>query len=195
MDKAVQSPEEPRPHLVSIVVENRPGVLARVAALFSARGYNIEGLSAAHAETPEKSRITCVTWGDSQTMERIVKQLRNLVEVIRVLHGPLDGPRVTEREMLLVRLGAQGSSKEVLDVARKFDARVISKGSDRMLLEATGTSSKMASFLQALEPYGVEEIARSGPVVIPGRPKKAPHSASGETRARKLWEKASGRRH
>lgn len=198
MESSVRTPEEPRPHLVSILVENRPGVLARVAALFSARGYNIEGLTAAHAETPEKSRITCLTWGDSQTMERIVKQLRNLVEVIRVSHGPLDGPRLTGREMLLVMVRTKGLSKdsqEVLNVARKFQARTISKGPEGMLLEATGPSLKLASFLRALEPYGVEEVARSGPVVLPGRPKRAIYSTVEVRQSRRLWQKASGKKH
>jgi acetolactate synthase regulatory subunit len=120
MEAIYENPEKPRPHLVSILVENRPGVLARVAALFSARGYNIEGLTAAHAEGSERSRITCITMGDSQTMERIVKQLRNLVDVIGVSHGPLESSRILGREMLLVRLrrtrpdeGAPGGGPQV----------------------------------------------------------------------------------
>lgn len=195
MEATVQTTDEPRPQLVSILVENRPGVLARVAALFSARGYNIEGLTAAHAETPEKSRITCITWGDSQTMERIVKQLRNLVEVIKVSHGPLEGRGLMGREMVLVRVGARGLSGEVLNVARRYQARVISKGPDRMLLEATGPSTKLASFLEALEPYNVEEVARSGPVVMPGGLKRPANSSTKERQPGKVRGKASHKRH
>ncbi len=195
MEPEQQTPETPRPYLVSILVENRPGVLARVAALFSARGYNIEGLTAAHAEAPEKSRITCLTWGDSQTIERIAKQLRNLVEVVGVSHGPLEDRRLLGREMVLVRVGSQGRWREVLEVARRFKARLISKGPDRLLLEATGPSTKLASFLQALEPYGLEEVARSGPVVMSGRSKKAANSHTRKRHPGKLWEEASDQRH
>lgn len=194
MEAVVEKPEEPRPHLVSILVQNRPGVLARVASLFSARGYNIEGLTAAHAETPEKSRITCVTWGDSQTMERIVKQLRNLVEVIGVSHGALEGSRLLGREMLLVRLAPKGQVREVLETARKFEARVVSKSPGRILLEATGPGPRLASFLEAMEPYGVEEVARSGPVVMVGCRKRAASSYRRVRLATDFKEQASLRR-
>jgi len=182
MEAIYENPEKPRPHLVSILVENRPGVLARVAALFSARGYNIEGLTAAHAEGSERSRITCITTGDSQTMERIVKQLRNLVDVIGVSHGPLESSRILGREMLLVRLAAQGQMRELLEVARKFEARVISRSPGRILLEATGPGPRLASFLKALEPYGVEEVARSGPVVLVGHRKRTGRGSDGRKR-------------
>jgi len=193
MEAIYENPEKPRPHLVSILVENRPGVLARVAALFSARGYNIEGLTAAHAEGPERSRITCITRGDSQTMERIVKQLRNLVDVIGVSHGPLESSRILGREMLLVRLPAQGQMRELLEVARKFEARVISRSPGRILLEATGPGPRLACFLKALEPYGVEEVARSGPVVMPGHRRKATPNPKPARQARAFTAQASER--
>lgn len=194
MEALFEKPEEPRPHLVSILVHNRPGVLARVAALFSARGYNIEGLTAAHAETPEKSRITCVTWGDSQTMERIVKQLRNLVEVIGVSHGPLEGSKLLGREMLLVRLAPKGRMRQVLEAARKFEARVVSRSHGRILLEATGSGPKLASFLKTLELYGVEEVARSGPVVMVGHRRKASSSPKRSRQATAFKDQDSVRR-
>lgn len=160
-----------RPHLLSILVENRPGVLARVAALFSARGYNIEELTAAHAHGPERSRITCITWGDDQTIERIVKQLRNLVDVIAVSHGLMGSTRLMEREMLLVRLHARSKEqKAALDVARQFRARIVARGAKHLVLEATGEPGTLARLLEALEPYGIQEAARSGPVVLVGSP-------------------------
>lgn len=161
-----------RSHLVSILVENRPGVLARVAALFSARGYNIEGLTAAHAQGPQRSRITCITWGDDQTIERIVKQLRNLVDVIGVSHGSMGSTRLMEREMLLVRLHARGKGqKAALNVARQFKARTVARGPKQLVLEATGEPGELARLLEALEPYGIQEVARSGPVVLVGSSK------------------------
>ncbi|MEJ5377691.1 MAG: acetolactate synthase small subunit [bacterium] len=172
MEAGGQNRELPRPYLVSILVNNRPGVLARVAALFSARGYNIEGLTAAHAEGPDRSRIACVTMGDVHTMERIVKQLRNLVEVIGVSHGPLEGSKLLGREMILVRVGARSLSREILKVVRKFNARVLAKDPGRIILEATGDSSRLECFLQELEPYKVQEVARSGPVVMRGHSRR-----------------------
>jgi|GEM_PF-1659746 acetolactate synthase-1/3 small subunit len=156
-----------RPYVVSITVENRPGVLARVASLFSARNYNIEALTAAHSKEPGTSMITCTTWGDARTMERIVKQLRNLVEVKRVVHAPLDvhNPRV--REMILVKLDVEGQrQREALERAKKFGARILRRAPRGLLIEATGSGERLEELLAALGDFRVEHIARSGPVIL-----------------------------
>lgn len=166
--EGARAEEVTRPYVVSILVENRPGVLARVASLFSARNYNIEALTAAHSKDPGSSMITCTTWGDAQTMERIVKQLRNLVEVKRVKHAPLDASQSKVREMLLVKLHVEGhKQREAVERARKLGARVLRRNSSCLILEATGSGKRLQGLIAALEEFKVEQIARSGPVILP----------------------------
>jgi len=164
-----------RPYVVSITVENRPGVLARVASLFSARNYNIEALTAAHSKEPGTSMITCTTWGDAQTMERIVKQLRNLVEVKRVAHAPLDVHNPQVREMILVKLDVEGQKqREAVERAKKFGARILRRGPRVLLIEATGSGQRLEELIAALGDFRVEHMARSGPVILSmnSRPKR-----------------------
>ena len=164
-----------RPYVVSITVENRPGVLARVASLFSARNYNIEALTAAHSKEPGTSMITCTTWGDAQTMERIVKQLRNLVEVKRVAHAPLDVHNPQVREMILVKLDVEGQKQwEAVERAKKFGARILRRGPRGLLIEATGSGQRLEELIAALGDFRVEHMARSGPVILSmnSRPKR-----------------------
>lgn len=156
-----------RPYIVSILVENRPGVLARVASLFSARGYNIEGLTAAHTKGPEMSRITCVTWGNPHTMELIIKQLRNLIEVVGVRHAPIGKGRLLAREMILLKIKASGQDrKKAVALARDLGARVISREKHALTLEATGDSPSVGRVLDAFREFQIIDIARSGPVVF-----------------------------
>ncbi len=164
-----------RPYVVSITVENRPGVLARVASLFSARNHNIEALTAAHSKEPGTSTITCTIWGDPQTMERIVKQLRNLVEVKKVVHAPLDVHNPGVREMILVKLDVEGQrQKEALERARNLGARILRRGPRGLIIEATGSGERLEELIVALGDFRVQEIARTGPVIVSmdSRPKR-----------------------
>jgi acetolactate synthase-1/3 small subunit len=159
------------PYVVSILVENRPGVLARVASLFSARGYNIEGLSAAPTRGSDISRITCITWGNPHTMELIVKQLRNLVEVVGVRHAPMKEGAILAREMVIVRLKASGpEAQRALGVAKQAGARIVGRDGSSITVEITGDSHSAESALQALRVFEIVDMARSGPVaLVPSR--------------------------
>jgi acetolactate synthase-1/3 small subunit len=157
-------------HLFSILVENRPGILARVAGLFAARGYNIDSLTVAESVDPTLSRITCVSSGDDRTVEQIVKQLGKLIDVTRVTHVPLNGQESRAREIMLFRMRARDANREeILDLARRLGARIVSTTRATMDWEVTGTPSTIRALLHAVEPLGIAEMVRSGPVALLSR--------------------------
>jgi acetolactate synthase-1/3 small subunit len=170
-------------HLISILVENQPGVLARVAALFSGRGYNIDSLSVAETLDPTISRITCATSGSDDVVEQIIKQLRKLIDVLRVVHFPLGGGGFVSREMLLAKVRATEDQRgEVMRVAEIFRARVVDLGTEVITLEVTGDQEKIEALLDLLAPMGILEVARTGPVALPrggARLRSGPHPARG----------------
>lgn len=152
-------------HTISILVDNEPGVLARIAGLFSARGFNIESLCVAETLDPTSSRITLVTSGDDWIIEQIIKRFNNMINVIKVQ----DLIEVThvEREMLLVRVEAtQETRAEILRMADIFRAKVIDVGPKSYALELTGDKEKVNAFLELLKPMGIKEIARTGAVAM-----------------------------
>ncbi len=152
-------------HTISILVDNEPGVLARIAGLFSARGFNIESLCVAETLDQTSSRITLVTSGDDWTIEQIIKRFNNMINVIKVQ----DLIEVThvEREMLLVRVEAtQETRAEILRMADIFRAKVIDVGPKSYALELTGDKEKVNAFLELLKPMGIKEIARTGVVAM-----------------------------
>lgn len=152
-------------HTISILVDNEPGVLARIAGLFSARGFNIESLCVAETLDPTSSRITLVTSGDDWIIEQIIKRFNNMINVIKVQ----DLIEVThvEREMLLVRVEAtQETRAEILRMADIFRAKVIDVGPKSYALELTGDKEKVNAFLELLKPMGIKEIARTGVVAM-----------------------------
>jgi len=152
-------------HTLSVLVENKPGVLARVAQLFSRRGFNIDSLAVGETENPEVSRITIVLNADSAPLEQVTKQLNKLVNVLKIVE--LEDSTSVQRELLLVKVRADRPIRsQVLETVNLFRARVVDVAPDTLTIEATGTADKLEALLRDLEPYGVKEMVQSGMVAI-----------------------------
>jgi acetolactate synthase-1/3 small subunit len=152
-------------HTLSVLVENKPGVLARIASLFSRRGYNIESLAVGPTENQEVSRMTIVVNLDDQPLEQVTKQLNKLIEVLKVVE--LEDTASVQRELLLVKVKADTAQRtSVLEVVQLFRAHVVDVVPDTVVIEATGGPGKLDALLAALEPFGIREIVQSGTVAI-----------------------------
>ena len=152
-------------HTLSVLVENKPGVLARIAGLFSRRGFNIDSLAVGPTEHPEVSRMTIVVNVESSPLEQVTKQLNKLVEVIKVVE--LDADYSVNRELLLVKVKADASSRgQVLELVQLFRAKVVDVATDAVTIQITGNAGKIGDLLRVLEPFGVREIVQSGMVAI-----------------------------
>ncbi|NLT54762.1 MAG: acetolactate synthase small subunit [Actinomycetales bacterium] len=152
-------------HTLSVLVENRPGVLTRVAGLFARRGFNIHSLAVGPTEHPEVSRITVVVDVDELPLEQVTKQLNKLVSVIKIVE--LETSASVQRELLLVKVRAdQQSRSNVFETAQMFKARVVDVAPDTITIEATGNPDKLDSLLRVLEPFGIRELVQSGLVGI-----------------------------
>jgi len=157
-------------HTISVLVEDKPGVLTRVAGLFSARGYNIESLSVGETLDPSVSRMTLVVRGDEFVIEQATKQLHKLIDVIKVTD--LTDESHVEREMVLIRVNAEPSNRaEILRTADIFRARVVDVTPVSFVLEATGDEGKLEALIELLRPMGIQEIVRTGKVAIARGPK------------------------
>ncbi len=153
-------------HVISVLVDNEPGVLSRISGLFSGRGFNIESLNVAETTDPSISRMTLVTGGNEQIVEQIIKQLNKLVNVIKVYD--LTGSDFVEREMILIRVNAETSSRaEVLRILEIFRGRVVDVAPKSYTLEITGDEKKIQAVIELLAPFGIIEIVRTGKVAIP----------------------------
>ena len=152
-------------HTLSVLVENKPGVLARIAALFSRRGFNIDSLAVGPTEHPSVSRMTVVVDVEDQPLEQVTKQLNKLVNVIKIVE--LDPGQSVQRELLLLKVKADLESRShVLETVQLFRAKVVDVATDAVTIEATGDSGKLTAMLNVLEPFGIREIAQSGRVAI-----------------------------
>jgi acetolactate synthase I/III small subunit len=152
-------------HTLSVLVENKPGVLARIAGLFSRRGFNIDSLAVGPTEHPEVSRMTIVVNVETSPLEQVTKQLNKLVEVIKVVE--LDTDLSVNRELLLVKVKADaGSRGQVLELVQLFRAKVVDVAADAVTIQIVGNQGKLEDFLRVLEPYGVRELVQSGVVAI-----------------------------
>ena len=152
-------------HTLSVLVENKPGVLARIAGLFSRRGFNIDSLAVGPTEHPEISRMTIVVNVEESPLEQVTKQLNKLIEVIKIVE--LEVREAIERELVLVKVKADVDTRsQVLDVVQLFKARVVDVATDAITLEVTGNSDKLADFLKVIEPFGIRELVQSGLVAI-----------------------------
>jgi acetolactate synthase I/III small subunit len=159
-------------HTISILVENRFGVLSRVSGLFSGRGFNIESLSVGETLDPTISRMTVVVHGDDQIVEQIKKQLNKLIDVIKVID--LTGEEFVERELVLIKVNAEPAVRaEVLRIADIFRAKVVDVATKTYTLESTGDESKVTALMELLRPYGIQEVVRTGKVAI-ARARKFP---------------------
>lgn len=152
-------------HTLSVLVENKPGVLARIAGLFSRRGYNIDSLAVGPTEHPEVSRMTIVVNVEDSPLEQVTKQLNKLVEVIKIVE--LDGAASVNRELVLVKVRADVETRgQVLDTVQLFRAKVVDVAPDAVTIQAVGNADKLADLLRVLEPFGVRELVQSGMVAI-----------------------------
>ncbi|WP_310962759.1 acetolactate synthase small subunit [Nocardioides terrisoli] len=152
-------------HTLSVLVENKPGVLARIAGLFSRRGFNIDSLAVGPTEHRDISRMTIVVNVESSPLEQVTKQLNKLVEVIKIVE--LEDRESIERELLLVKVKADADTRgQVLDAVQLFKAKVVDVTTDAITVEVTGNADKLADFLRVLEPFGVRELVQSGLVAI-----------------------------
>ena len=152
-------------HTLSVLVENKPGVLARIASLFSRRGFNIDSLAVGPTEHPEVSRMTIVVNVEDSPLEQVTKQLNKLVEVIKIVE--LDGSASVSRELLLVKVRADATTRgQVLEVVQLFKAKVVDVATDAITVQVVGNQDKLEDFLRIVEPFGVRELVQSGMVAI-----------------------------
>ncbi|KQX69615.1 acetolactate synthase small subunit [Angustibacter sp. Root456] len=152
-------------HTLSVLVEDRPGVLARIAGLFSRRGFNIESLAVGPTEHDDISRMTVVVDVEDLPLEQVTKQLNKLVEVIKVVE--LEPAASVQRELLLVKVRADLQTRShVLETVQLFRAKVVDVSTDAVTIEATGNAEKLAALLRVLEPFGVRELVQSGLVAV-----------------------------
>ena len=152
-------------HTLSVLVENKPGVLARVASLFSRRGFNIDSLAVGPTENEHISRMTIVVNVAELPLEQVTKQLNKLVNVIKIVE--LDPDATVQRELLLVKVRIDATTRTaVLETAELFRAKVVDVSSESLTLEATGTSAKLTALLRLLEPIGIREMVQSGAVAV-----------------------------
>jgi acetolactate synthase I/III small subunit len=161
---------EPKKHTIAVLVENKFGVLSRVAGLFSARGYNIESLSVGETLDASTSRMTLVVRGDAFVIEQVMKQLHKLIDVIKVTN--LSEEDHVEREMLLIRVNAEPSARaEILRIVDIFRAKIVDVTPTTYTIEITGEESKLDAFVDLLRPFGIQELVRTGKVAIARGPK------------------------
>ncbi|MDD2470310.1 MAG: acetolactate synthase small subunit [Methanocorpusculum sp.] len=155
-----------KPHIISVLVENKPGVLSRVSGLFSRRGYNIESLAVGTSETPDMSRITIVVIGDDMHIEQVKKQLNKLIDVIKIID--ITEKEHVSRELALIKVHAEPGSprSEVMQIADIFRAKIIDVGAQTLVLEITGDSEKIQAIETLLRPYGVLELVRTGRIAL-----------------------------
>jgi acetolactate synthase-1/3 small subunit len=153
-------------HILSVLVQNRPGVLARVASLFARRGYNIFSLAVAPAEDEGRSRITIVVDVDSAPLEQIVKQLFKLIDVVKI--SELDPRRSVERELLLATVRSTPESRgQIVELVTIFEAKILAVGSDALTISLEGHPDKLDDFEELLAEYGLAELQRTGRVALP----------------------------
>jgi len=158
-------------HVLSLLVEDKPGLLTRVAGLFARRGFNIESLAVGHSEIDGLSRITVVVDVEDLPLEQVTKQLNKLVNVIKIVE--LDPTLAVQREHLLIKVKIDNVTRsQILEAVTLFRARVVDVSTDALVIEVTGDSGKVQAFLRILEPYGIKEIAQSGLLAI-GRGSKS----------------------
>jgi acetolactate synthase-1/3 small subunit len=158
-------------HTLSVLVENKPGVLARVAGLFSRRGFNIESLAVGTTESPQVSRMTIVVDAENSQLEQVTKQLNKLIHVLKIVE--LTASDAVERELQLIKVAATGGTRsEIIEIADVFRAKVVDVEAESITLEATGAADKLAALVRLLEPYGIRELVRSGMIAL-GRGSKS----------------------
>ncbi|MBW2336680.1 MAG: acetolactate synthase small subunit [Deltaproteobacteria bacterium] len=157
-------------HIMTMLVDNQPGVLSRVVGLFSGKGFNIESLCVAPTMDARVSRITIVTMANPPVIEQIEKQLRKLINVIKL--RDMTGPRAVKREMVLICVRAKPEFRaEILRIVDIFRCKVVDVGTEHYIIEVTGDEGKLTALINLLAPMGIEKIARSGALALYREPK------------------------
>jgi len=152
-------------HTLSVLVENSPGVLARIASLFSRRGYNIDSLAVGPTEDPNVSRMTIVVNVEGHALSQVIQQTDKLINVLSIVE--LDPIASVQRELLLVKVATTSETRsQVLETVQLFRAKVVDVAQDAVTIEATGNSEKIQALLRVLEPYGIKELVQSGLVAM-----------------------------
>lgn len=152
-------------HTLSVLVENRAGVLARVAGMFSRRGYNIESLAVGTTENPKISRITLVVEGDDHVIEQVTKQLHKLIEVIKI--NDITSEEYVGRELVLIKVNADTAQRaEIMQIVDIFRARIVDIGYKSLMIEATGDQGKISAIETSLRPFGIREVVRTGKIAM-----------------------------
>jgi acetolactate synthase-1/3 small subunit len=160
----------PKTHTLSVLVEDKPGVLARVAALFSRRGFNIESLAVGASEQKDMSRMTIVVSAEDELLEQVTKQLNKLINVIKVVEQDDDNSVSRELALVKVRVDA-GTRSQVIEAVNLFRAKVVDVSTESLTIEATGARGKLDALLGVLEPFGIREIVQSGLVSLSRGPR------------------------
>jgi acetolactate synthase-1/3 small subunit len=157
-------------HVLSILVENQPGVLSRISGLFGGRGYNIDSLCVAETTEPHVSRVTIVATANRVVLEQIMKQLHKLINVMKVIE--LTGTEFVQREMALIKVNAKPEHRaEILRIVDIFRAKIIDVGMEHYTIEITGDEDKLSAILSLLKPLGIKEIAKTGIIALSREPK------------------------
>jgi acetolactate synthase-1/3 small subunit len=152
-------------HIISALVQNQPGVLAHVAGMFAARGFNIDSLVVGRTEDPELSRMTIVVIGDDRVLEQVRKQLGKIVPVVKI--RDFAGVACIERDLMLLRVHATASKRpEVIELVNLFRGRVVDVAKDSLLVELAGPEEKLEAFIDLVRPYGIREMARTGVIAM-----------------------------
>ena len=158
-------------HTLAVLVENKSGVLSRVASLFSRRGYNIDSLAVGVTEDSDISRITIVVHGDDHVLEQVTKQLNKLVDVIKV--SDIGGEDTVERELVLIKVAANVDTRaEIIQIADIFRAKIVDVAPKSMIVEVTGDESKIQAIEKLLRQFGIKEMVRTGKIALLRSPKK-----------------------
>ena len=157
-------------HTLSVLVEDKPGVLARVAALFSRRGFNIESLAVGPTDVKDMSRMTIVVTAEETPLEQITKQLNKLINVIKILEQ--EDENMVARELALIKVRADaGNRSQVIEAVNLFRAKIIDVSTESLTVEATGTKEKLDALMRVLEPFGIREMVQSGVVALSRGPR------------------------
>jgi len=158
-------------HIISVLVENKSGVLAKISGLFSRRGFNIESLASGPTENEKISRITIVVNAETHSIEQVVKQLYKLINVIKIQE--LDSLNIVERELVLIKVNADNSTRaEILEIVDIFRANIVDVAKKSLSIEITGNSRKIQGIEELLKPYGILELVRTGKIAISRGSKK-----------------------
>ncbi len=152
-------------HVLSALVQNKPGVLAHISGMLASRGFNIDSLAVGETEDPDRSRITFVVMGDDSTLEQVRKQLEKIIDVVEV--QDISREDFVERDLMLIKVQTRPEQRgEIRGLVQDFHARIVDVGHDQMIVEVSGVEHKIESFIELVRPYGITELARTGRIAL-----------------------------